>query len=151
MGKTVSNTTLHSMKRAYLEEKREKRRAEDDGDVTVLLWKNHGQLVLLGEELDEKMKMYLQKVRDGGGVVTGRIAIAAAQGLLLSCDKAKLAEFGGHVTLTNQWAYSLLNRMDVVQRKATTAKSKHTPENFSSLRNYVATTVLMEDIPQNSF
>ena len=95
--------------------------------------------------------MYLQKVRDGGGVVTERIAIAAARGILLSYNKAKLAEFGGHIALTNQWAYSLLNRMDFVQRKATTAKSKHTPENFSSLKKYflddVATTVLMEDIP----
>ena len=88
MGKTVNNTTVHSMKRAYLE-KREKRRAEDDVDVTVLPWKKRGRPVLLGEELDEKMKMYLQKVRDGGGVVTGRIAIVAARGILLSCDKAK--------------------------------------------------------------
>ena len=35
-------------------------------------------------------------------MVTGRIVIAAARGVLLSCDKAKLAEFGGHITLTNE-------------------------------------------------
>ena len=40
--------------------------------------KKCGWPVLLGEELDEKMKMYLQKVRDREGVVTRRIAIAAA-------------------------------------------------------------------------
>ena len=45
--------------------------------MTVLPRKKRGRAVLLGEELDEKMKLYLQKVRDGGGVVTGRIAIAA--------------------------------------------------------------------------
>ena len=64
MGKTVSNTIVHSMKRAYLE-KREKRRAEDDGDLTVLPWKKRGPPVLLGEELDEKMSTYRRSEMEG--------------------------------------------------------------------------------------
>ena len=49
--------------------------------------------------MDVKVQMYLRRAQDGGGVVTAQIAIAAAQGILLSCDCSKLAEFGGHVTL----------------------------------------------------
>ena len=37
-----------------------------------------------------------------------RIAMAAACGILLKCDRAKLAEFGSHVEVNRQWAHSLL-------------------------------------------
>ena len=95
--------------------------------------------------------MYLKKVREGGGVVSARIAMAAAKGILLTCNRSMLAEFGGPVTLNRPWAYSLLERMQFVQRKVTTAKSKYTIENFSELKQQflqdVVTTVSMEGIP----
>ena len=97
------------------------------------------------------MQAYLRRVRDGGGVVSARIAIAAARGILLSTDKLKLLECGGHIQLNNTWAYSLLNRMKFVKRKATTAKSKYTLENFAQLKQRflqdVVATVSMEEIP----
>ena len=79
----VSETTVHSIKKVYLEGMKEKRAAEDDGDVTLLPPKKCGRPVLLGEDLDSKVQMYLKKVR--GGVVSARIAMAAARGILLSC------------------------------------------------------------------
>ena len=74
--------TVHSIKKAYLEGMREKR-AADDGDVTVLPLKKRERPVLLGEELDSKVQLYLKKVREGGGVVSARIAMAAARGIVL--------------------------------------------------------------------
>ena len=146
----VSETTAHSIKKAYLKGV-EKRRAEDEGDVTVLPVNKRGRPVLLGEELDQKVQAYLRRVRDGGGVVSSRIAIAAARGILLSTDKLKLLEYGGHIQLNSTWAYSLLNRMNFVKRKATTAKSKHTLDNFDELKQSflddVSDTVSMEEIP----
>ena len=76
--------------------------------------------------MDMKVQMYLKKVREGGGVVLTRIAMAAARGIVLTCDRSLLVKFGGHVELIKHWAYSLLHRMKFVQRKVTTAKSKHT-------------------------
>ena len=67
--------------------------------------------------------MYLQRVRDGGGVVKAWIAIAVAQGILLPRDHSKVAEFGGHVMLNRFWAHSLLKRMNFVKRKVTTTKA----------------------------
>lgn len=61
-----------------------------------------------GEEYDEKVQLYLRKVREGGGIVSARIAIAAARGILLTYDKSKLIEYEGHVDLSRQWAYLLL-------------------------------------------
>ena len=34
--------------------------------------------------------------------------MAAAQGILLSCAKEKLVEFGEHIDLNRHWAFSLL-------------------------------------------
>ncbi len=147
----VSVTTVHSIKKVYLEGIKEKRALEDDGDVTVLPPKKRGRAVLLGEDLDWKVQVYLKYVRDGGGVVSARIAMAAARGILLTCDRSKLAEFGGHVELNRHWAYSLLGRMKFVKRKVTTALSKHSVTDFAQLKetflNDVVVTVEMEENP----
>ena len=55
---------------------REKRTTEDDGDGTLLPMKKRRRPVLLGEVLERKVQKYLVKVRDGGGVVSARIAMA---------------------------------------------------------------------------
>ena len=150
--RNVSETTVRSIKKDYLTSLRQKRAASDDeGDLSVLPQKKRGRPVLLGKDLDSKVQAYLKKVRDGGGAVSARIAMAAARGILLSCDRSMLEEFGGSVRLNRHWAHSLLHRMDFVQRKATTAKSKHLIANFSELKKSfladVVATVAMEEIP----
>ena len=147
----VSETTVRSIRSAYVQGVHQKRRAEDDGEIVALPLKKRGRPLLLGQELDAKVQLYLRKVRQGGGAVSARITMAAAHGILLKCNRAKLAEFGGHVEINRQWAHSLLKRMKFVQRKATTSKSKETQAQFaefkkSFLRDVVAT-VTMEEVP----
>ena len=60
--------------------------------------------MLLGADLDEKVQLYLKKVREGGGVVTARIAMAAAKGILMSSNRGALVEFEGHISITKSWA-----------------------------------------------
>jgi hypothetical protein len=74
----VSETTLHSVKKTYLQEVTRKRAIEDDESVDVLPHQKRGRPVLLGKSVDAKVQMYLRRVRDGGGVETARIAVAAA-------------------------------------------------------------------------
>ena len=45
------------------------------------------------------VQKYLQKVRKAGGVVTARVALAAAWAIILTQDRTNLAEFGGHIDL----------------------------------------------------
>ena len=72
----VSETTLHFMKKAYLQEVTRKRANEDsEENVDLLPHQKRGRPVLLGESLDVKVQMYLRRVRDGGGVVTAWIAV----------------------------------------------------------------------------
>ena len=83
--------------------------------------------------------------------MSARIVTAAAPGILLSCDKTRLEEYGGNIRLNRHWAHSLLKRMHFVQRRATTAKSRHSSTNFSELQKSflddVVSTVVMEEIP----
>ena len=147
----MGESTVRSIRQAYEGELKRKRKKDDGQDLVSLPMKKRGRSLLLGDDLDEKVQLYLKNVRKGGGVVSARIAMAAARGILLSYDKYRLAEFGGHVLLNRHWAYSLLTRMNFVKRKATTAKSKYTGSNFEeakkSFLTEVVTTVIMEDIP----
>ena len=137
---------------AYLDSLKKKRKADsDDEEVTVLPPKKRGRPFLLGEHVDKQLQLYLKKIRDQGGVITASVVVAAARGILLSSDSSKLVEFGGHIDLSRQWAYHLLDRMKFVRRKATTSKSKHTPIDFAKLKEAflddVRAVVNMEEIP----
>lgn len=139
-----------SIHRSYLEEVKRKKRDGDSSQILKVPCKQRGRPLLFGA-LDSKVQLYLKKVREGGGGVSSRIAIAAAKGILSRYDPTKLAENGGHIQLNKHWAHSLLKRMNFVQRKATTAKSKEQPYDFQEKKkeflSSVFETVVMEDIP----
>lgn len=139
------------MKKAYLEGMKEKRKLGSDEDILSLPAKKQGRPLMLGEDLDTMVQKYLKKVREGGGVVTARVAIAAARAVIMTQDRFKLVEYGGHIELNKAWAYSLLHCMKFVKRKSTTAKSKFTAADFARLKkeflDYLNTTVAMEEIP----
>ena len=150
----VSISTVTSMKRMYVKEQEiRKRKSADTGDEyqeIVALQKKRGRPLLLGD-IDKRVQAYLKKVRDTGGVINSRIIMSAARGLVLYYNPSLLKEKGGHVEFSQNWALSLLERMQYIKRKGSTAKSKQTVSNFMDLKrsflNEVATTVTMEDIP----
>ena len=152
LGSKVRESSVKSIKKAYLEELR-KRPRNDDGEepISVLPVKKRGRKVLLGDDLDQKVQIYLRKVREGGGAVSARIVSAAARGILLKYNPSMLAERGGPADLNQFWARSLLRRMKFVKRKATTSKSKHAVTDFTKLKDAflsdVVEAVTMEDIP----
>ena len=83
--------------------------------------------------------------------MSSKIVMAAARDMLLACDRNKLAEYGRHIILNRQWAYSFLRQMNFVLRKASTAKSKHNVSDFAEIKGSFLTslveTVVMEEIP----
>lgn len=124
---------------------------DDDDDVRSLPLKKKGRRLLLGEDLDRMVQEYMKKVREGGRVVSGKVVLAAAKGILLTCDQSKLVNYGGYVQPTMHWAYSLLKCMKFERRKVTTAKSKYSNADFTELKKEflynVLTTIEMEEIP----
>ena len=130
---------------------RKRRAEEDDLTVTSLPAKKLGRPLLLGEELERKIQLYLKAIRESGGVVNTAIALGAARGIILKLNRTMLLENGGHVDLTKAWARGLLGRMGYVKRRGTTSKSKNLVENFDDLKvsflEQVSTMVVMDEIP----
>ena len=65
-GNKVSVNTVHSIKKGYEEEAKTKLEADSDDEVKVIPFKKRGRPLLLGEELDTKVQLYLKKVRRRG-------------------------------------------------------------------------------------
>ena len=74
---------MKSIKKAYLDELRKRPRSDGDREITALPLKKHGRKLLLGENLDMNVQIYLKKVQEGWGVVSSRIAFTAARGIIV--------------------------------------------------------------------
>ena len=141
------------MKLAYLKLLERKRKSDSsDEEIAYLPPSKRGRPLMLGNAIEQQLQLYLNKIREQGGVITASVVVAAARGILMSSDagKCKLAEFGGHINLSRQWAYHFLGHMNYVRRKATTAKNNHSPQDLAKLKkdflNDVAAVVGMEEI-----
>ena len=80
-------------------------------EITVLPQAKRGRSLLIGEKLDSTVKAYVRSVREAGGVVTSSIVAAAATAMVRKDDAKLLAENGGPLSITTNWAKSLLYRM----------------------------------------
>ena len=146
----VGPATVRSIMQAYIKELK-KKRAAGVSQINQLPLQKHGRPLLFGKNRDRMLQAYLRKVREAGAVVSSRIVIPAAKGLMMTLDQAKLTEFGGYMSFSKSWAHSLLHRMGYVQRKATTSKSKMTEANFSDLKQSFLSNlrdiVIMDEVP----
>ena len=99
LGKPVNKSTIRAIKKSYTEELK-KRSCECD-QLQCLPQKKRGRKVILGADLNDKVQAYVEHVRDGSGTVSSKIVIAAAKGILLSCNRSLLSENGGPIVLTH--------------------------------------------------
>ena len=107
---------MKSIRSAYVSKVRQKR-ARDEGVVAILPCHKRGRRLLVGDVIDNQVQSYLRRVCNGGGIVTARIAVVAARGILLACDRSKLAVFSGHIRLGSSWAYALLSQMKLYREE----------------------------------
>ena len=90
---------------------------------------------MLGEQLDAKVKEYVQALRSAGTPIGSSIVMAAGEGIVRAHDRTLLVQHGGHIQITKTWALSLLKRMGVVKRKATTkSTSSMSGEEFERVK-----------------
>jgi len=150
LGHHVHESTIHSIKRSYLDEIKKMRACSSEG-LESLPPKKQGRPLLLGDKIDNMVQAYIRRVCEQGGAVSSQIVIGAARAIMTTLNKAKLKDFGGHIELNRHWAVSLLRCMNFIQRKATTAKGKYSLENFAEKRKEflddLVVTVQMEDVP----
>ena len=104
----------------------------------------------LGEKLGNEVKFYIQAVWERGGVITTTITMAAATAIVRRSDRNLLSENGGSISITPNWAKSLLCRLNFVKRKGSSTM-KMTVENFEVVKEQfilnIRAVVEMEDIP----
>ncbi len=97
-----------------------------------------------------QVKSYIRAVREHGGMITSSITMAAATAIVRRADRNLLAENGGPITITNNWAKSLLYRMNFVKRRGSST-AKLTVTNFEAIKEQfvidVNAVIEMEDIP----
>ena len=95
--------------------------------------KKWGRLLLLGEKLNHEVKCYIRAVRERDGVITTSITMAAAMAIVRSSDRNLLFENGGPISITTNWAKSLLFRLNFVKRRGSST-AKMTRENFEAVK-----------------
>ena len=146
----LKESTIRTWKGKFHAEISRKRQVGETGSVTSLPVKKRGRPLLLGEELDAKVTTYIKCLREGGGVVTTAVTMACATALLWKIDRCALSENGGSITITANWAKSLLHRMGFVKRKGSSTM-KLTVTNFEVVKKQflfdVKTVLEMEEIP----
>ena len=64
------------------------------------------------DELVQKIKEVIVGVRLSGAVISRRMVISIGNGVLKANDPNTLSEFGGTITLTEDWARGILRSMD---------------------------------------
>ena len=152
LGIVVKESSVRVWKAKYLAEIARKQETDETGDISVtkLPSKKRGRPLLLGEKLDTEVKCYIQAVREGGGVVTSTITMAAGTAIVRKHDRTLLKENGGPVVITKTWAKSLLRRMGFVKRRGSST-AKMTIENFDAKKQQflldITAIVEMEEIP----
>ena len=139
----LRESTVRSFKTKYLAAVKENRGLDHPTDVTAIPSKMRDKPLPL-EEMDRKVQKYIKALREAGTPVSLPLVMAAAKGIISSKDRSLLAENGGHIALTTAWSTSLMNRMGMVHRKATTSKPKYSPAEFESRkRSYLHAIVEM--------
>jgi len=117
------------MKVHYLEALSKRKRDQENVEITELPSKKKGRSLLLGELLDGQVQSYIKELRSKGAVVNTAIALACAEGVVMHHDSNLLATNGGHITISKDWAKSLLCRMGYVKRRVSTS-AKVPPQDF---------------------
>ena len=125
----LSETTVWSIRDSYRSQVNIRVKLGESSVLSSLPERKRGRPKLIGNDIDEQVQLYIRNIREGGGNISARVVMGAAQGILEYYGKEDLAGL-----VNRQWAYSLLKRMKFVRRKATTSKSKYTVTDFAELK-----------------
>ena len=124
----IKDSPLNTWKSKYVEEFGRKRDAgefEENGDIVVhsIPQKKRGRPLLLGNELDDRVKKYIKDVRAAGTPIDTTVVMASGEAIVRRTNKMLLKENGGPIDITKSWAKSLLSRIGYVKYKVcSTAK-----------------------------
>jgi len=79
--------------------------AQENGDIIVhsIPQKKRGRPLLLGNELDDRVKRYIKEVRAAGTPIDTTVVMASGEAIVRTED-------GGLINIRKSWAKSILSR-----------------------------------------
>ena len=96
-----------------------------------------GRPLLLGDTLDSEVKSYIKSVREGGGLVTTEITMAAARAIVRKYNPGLITNEStgeeGPIKITSTWAKSLLYCMKFEGSTTT----KYLVDDFEAIKNQI--------------
>ena len=148
----LKESTVRTWMNKYKKELVFRKRSGKDVDIKRLENKRRGCPLLLGEEIDRQVQMYLFSLREQGAVINSAIVIGCASGIVKNVDSSLLLSNGGHISFSKHWARYMLDRMGFVKRKVST-KAKMSVAKFESFKAQfpfdIQVITTMEDIPED--
>ena len=112
---TLKRTTINNWKRKFSNPQKELGEPPEK-------YNKKGRPSLVGEEFLVTIKEAIIGIKLTGAVVSQKMVISIGNGVLKANESNSLSEFGGRITLTDNWARGVLKCMDWVKRKETTGK-----------------------------
>ena len=132
--RTLPSSSVFDWKEQYQQKVQKwKREGKDDFEITELPSKKRGRTLLLGNVLDGRVQLYARDMRCHGVVVNTVVIMSCAEGIVLHHDSNLPASNGGHITISKDWAKSLLHRMGYVKRRVSTS-AKVPPKDFDACK-----------------
>ena len=139
---TFLRTTINNWKRKF-----NKKGVPSESPI----FRKAGRPNIVRDELVQKLKEVIVGVRLSGTVIPRRMVTSIGNGVLKASDPNTLSEFGGTITLTEDWARGILRSIDWVKRKATTGKvepsTQFLAEEKFTFQKAISTYVYDHDIP----
>jgi len=85
----VTEITVHSICNVNREDLKLQRWCGITEPIWTLPGRPRGRLLLLGTDLDKKLQLYVKKAREGSAVVSSKVVVAAARGILKAYDRQR--------------------------------------------------------------
>ena len=111
----LTRQTVSDFAKAY----RELKSKNKDSDVAFIEKKKIGRPSILPEYIMKKTLDTVDALRLKGAPVSSTVVNAVAKGIVMANDGSILAEYGGYLTLSNDWARKILYKMETLGRKMT--------------------------------
>lgn len=97
----LKESTVHGWKNAYCSKILfSRKRDADHKPVSTLPEKWLGRPLLIGQELEDKVKCFLTELRESGGVVNFQVTISTANGVVKARDANLLVENSGSIDIS---------------------------------------------------
>jgi transposase-like protein len=100
----LNEATVRVWVKQYKQEVSLRKKGNKSMEISALESKKRGRPLLLGEELDKRVQLYVSSLRGHGAVINTRIVMAAAEGIVKSYDSNLLRINGGHIACDKHWA-----------------------------------------------